>query len=549
MDEIRLPWPAWKIERLIGEGSFGKVYEISRMDPFGIEEHSALKIVRIPKNDSEITSMREEGFQEESIRRYNQQIRDSIIREYSVLMQLKGHRSVVRCDDCESVPHENDIGWDMFIRMELLTPLTSVMMERNLSENEILRLGEDMCRALIACEENGIIHCDIKPGNILLNQYGDFKLGDFGIARTMDSTYDGRRYGTYNYMAPEVYHKLEYGPAADIYSLGMVMHYLLNNYRRPFAPMDEPTSYQEQTESNVRRLHGKEPIPDPVRGNEKLKQAVRKACAYEPMDRFQTAEEFLEALQFSANDVEEKNAENRDEMVLSPDEMGQEDFDWELFENTVEEFDCSEPEEQSESGEGSPSENTQVSVIYTVKLYEFRRKTQGFEDHLAQQLIQFVKNDFPTEPPVPYELALQLHNGKPWAQWKPEQSDCIEFLEEEEVIRSVIITEEIDPEFDSGEYIDSVSELFLVDMLDDTYHWGKDEETDREKAFSVLSDNKHMSEESRCFSERYRVCAFQAYSTRIAFWYDHYSEKLEIYNRGGREIVRTIGTYGENGIQ
>lgn len=309
MDEIRLPWADWKIDRYLGHGFWGKVYEISRTDPSGTVERAALIIISIPLYEGDITYMMEEGADEESIRQYNQGILDNVLKAYSALMQLKGQRGIVRCDDCESVPHENGIGWDVYIRMELLIPLTSVVTEKSLSEEEILHLGEDLCCALIACEEKNFIHHDVKPGNTFLNKNGECKLGDFWIERNKDSTIQG----DYYYMAPEFCKSQEYGPTADSYSLGMIMYWLLNNYRRPFIPGDRFPSFQERWEANSKRINGKEPIPDPVRGNEKLKQVVLKACSYEPENRFQTAAEFLEALHSAAEDMEQRNEEKLDE--------------------------------------------------------------------------------------------------------------------------------------------------------------------------------------------------------------------------------------------
>ena len=94
-----------------------------------------------------------------------------------------------------------------------------------------------MCNALELCEKRGIIHRDIKPDNIFINDNGDYKLGDFGVARQLEksSTFMSRR-GNQAYMAPEVYKGEWYGEKADIYSLGLVLYRLLNNSRIPFMP-------------------------------------------------------------------------------------------------------------------------------------------------------------------------------------------------------------------------------------------------------------------------------------------------------------------------
>src|SRR5699024_1224641 len=80
------------------------------------------------------------------------------------------------------------IGWEAYIRMELLKNLNEYRAGRTLSREEIVRLGKDICQALICCEKNQIIHRDIKPSNIFVDFYGQFKLGDFGISRQMERT-------------------------------------------------------------------------------------------------------------------------------------------------------------------------------------------------------------------------------------------------------------------------------------------------------------------------------------------------------------------------
>ena len=88
-----------------------------------------------------------------------------------------------------------------------------------------------------------MIHRDIKPQNIFITSKGDYKLGDFGVARTMEKTMSGMsKKGTYNYMAPEVYHRVNTGLVSDQYSLGLVLYWLLNEKRMPFLPLPPRSS-------------------------------------------------------------------------------------------------------------------------------------------------------------------------------------------------------------------------------------------------------------------------------------------------------------------
>ena len=139
------------------------------------------------------------------------------------MSKLKGNSNIVSYEDHMVVPHENDPGWDILIRMELLTPLNKHYSENGMTKTDVILLGIDMCRALEVCKRNNIVHRDIKPENIFVSVNGDYKLGDFGVAKSMENANNSfSKKGTCFYMAPEVYDGRKYDARADIYSLGMV---------------------------------------------------------------------------------------------------------------------------------------------------------------------------------------------------------------------------------------------------------------------------------------------------------------------------------------
>ncbi len=288
-------WPGWETIRIIGRGSFGAVYEIRR-DVFGHTEKAALKVISIPQNSGDIEELYNDGYDKSSItQRFESYLRD-IVREYSLMAEMKGHTNVVYCDDLRYVQHDDGMGWDIYIKMELLTPLTKAL-NRNITEGQVLKLALDMCNALILCKNKNIIHRDIKPQNIFVSEDGHYKLGDFGIAKTAERTTSGTKTGTYKYMAPEVYNNQPYGTAADIYSLGLVLYWLLNERRTPFVPLPPrvPTSAEEDL-ARSRRFSG-EKIPAPARGSAALKRIVLKACAYDPRDRYASAADMKQELE------------------------------------------------------------------------------------------------------------------------------------------------------------------------------------------------------------------------------------------------------------
>lgn len=186
--------------------------------------------------------------------------------------------------------------------MQLLTPLNKMLINEDnkavfLPENEIIDLGIDICSALEICEKHKIIHRDIKVDNIFVSANGDYKLGDFGIAKQLEATQgEMSKKGTMMYMAPEVFKGENYNNTVDIYSLGIVMYRLFNKNRAPFFPQyPNPIKFSDKETANAQRLNGAELHAIPGL-NDKLMAVLRKACAFKAEDRYQSAAEFKIAL-------------------------------------------------------------------------------------------------------------------------------------------------------------------------------------------------------------------------------------------------------------
>ena len=152
-----------------------------------------------------------------------------------------------------------------FIVMERVdgVNLKTFMSRRTLTTADIVAIALQIAGALEAAHEKGIVHRDIKPGNVLINERGEVKVLDFGLARrfkTIDtdelglegSTIPGRPLGTANYMAPERILQLPLDPRSDLFSLGVVIYEMATG-RLPFAGASP-----SETVSNVL---DKDPVP------------------------------------------------------------------------------------------------------------------------------------------------------------------------------------------------------------------------------------------------------------------------------------------------
>ena len=287
----------WLITGKIGEGATGKVFEIEKNDSM-IQAKSALKVIRIPKSASDVREIMSEGMDEMSVTQYFREFVDEILREIKIMVSLKDHPNIVAYEDHSVIAHEDGVGWDILIKMELLTPLSDWLFENPVDEDTVIRLGCEISSALAYAIDSGLVHRDVKPENIFVDHMGRFKLGDFGIARTIEKTTGGlSKKGTENYMAPEVYLGKPYNEQIDIYSLGIVLYRLMNNNRLPFyPPITEKISFSDREAALTKRIQG-EPIPAPCNGSKEFQAIILKACEYLPENRYESMHELYNALQ------------------------------------------------------------------------------------------------------------------------------------------------------------------------------------------------------------------------------------------------------------
>ena len=195
---------------LIGEGGSAAVFRASRPAGSG-EQQVALKLLRAGR------------FSSDGERRFR--------REQAILAQLT-HPHVARL-----IEGGVDASGVSYIAMELVDgePVTVAAASRALDLKARLALFVDLCAAIDAAHASLIVHCDLKPSNVLVDRNGTLKVLDFGIARLIDASHDGDVTRTIaltpDYAAPEQY---AIGPpkvSVDIYALGVLLGELLTGQR------------------------------------------------------------------------------------------------------------------------------------------------------------------------------------------------------------------------------------------------------------------------------------------------------------------------------
>ena len=289
----------WKIEKDLGKGAYGQVYEIYWEDGLGGRATSALKFMHIP-SDEALAEQKAIQPDMEAVRKFFLRKVDKITNEIRILQQCKGHSNIVSYEDHLIVENagEDEIGWDILIRMELLYPLKTHLSGAGASQYDVICLWRDISNALIYCEEQGIVHRDIKPANILISKTGNYKLSDFGIARqNLQSDETGTFIGTPRFMAPEVYLRQRYDKRADYYSLGLVIYNFLNKGRLPFYPPASKILEDEDIrKADDRRLSG-EKVPRIDNVSKEINKVLQKALEFEQKKRYQSAREMYNVVQ------------------------------------------------------------------------------------------------------------------------------------------------------------------------------------------------------------------------------------------------------------
>lgn len=291
---IHLPtWPGWETVRMLGSGTCGTVYEIRPTgDTAGTR--AAMKVIRVPQSEQDLRPYLDSGCDPAAIQAIFRRQADEIVSCMRAATPLGDcpHAAVVQ--EHKIVAQESGLGWEILLRMPLLTPATEYFVSHGMTEQSICRLGTELCDALDAAAAHGIRHGNIKPQNIFVNDQGAFVLSDFGTATAAEILTCKANSDTLGFMAPEVYHAERTAANADIYSLGLVLYWLLNDCHLPF--LTKGASDAEAVAQAQELRFRAQPLPLPEHGRESVKYTVLAACEYDPAVRFTSAKAFRTAL-------------------------------------------------------------------------------------------------------------------------------------------------------------------------------------------------------------------------------------------------------------
>ena len=260
----------YEVKEVLGAGGMGVVYRALDRE---LQEPVAIKTLRP-----------EAMLDASALERFKQEIR---------LARKIAHRNVVRTYDL------GELNGMYYLTMEYVegTPLKRLIESRGkLPLPVTLTVGKQLCRALEVAHQEGIIHRDIKPQNMVVEPSGFLKVMDFGIARLVNPpkgkglTEAGTSIGTPDYMSPEQLSGADLDARSDLYSAGVVL----------FECATGTLPFEAETTWALVAKHLEEPVPDPRTRNadipEPLAGVILKAMEKAPEQRYRTAGELYDAL-------------------------------------------------------------------------------------------------------------------------------------------------------------------------------------------------------------------------------------------------------------
>lgn len=245
-------------------------------------------------------------------------IRQRALHEIRMMIRTAGGPGVMPLLDGEETDPDS-----VWLLMPCLKTLSERIAEEDFHAADAIRMVIDVCETLAYCQSCGVLHLDVQPKNLYLDEKGRTVLGDFGTALTVEEAAQQQSpRGTLAYMAPEVYREGRVSLQSDLYSLGLVLYGLFNEHRLPFM-----TTFGDEDTAVYKRLAGTElPVCAAARNagpaGERLMAVIRRMCAFRPEDRYPDAssckDDLLTLLPW-ADSLHRRPASDRRGIIAQPD--------------------------------------------------------------------------------------------------------------------------------------------------------------------------------------------------------------------------------------
>jgi eukaryotic-like serine/threonine-protein kinase len=272
-------WGYFQIQEHISTGGMAEVYRV-----IGGEDGTS-QVAKVVRSDY----IMDEAHRDRYVSFFRQEV------DIHARMQ---HPQIVRCYE-NHVDHQPPGMVLQYVPGEDLRSIINGLNGQAMENSAVLQVIQQISAALMYLHQQGFCHCDLKPGNILRAEDGNYYLTDFGVAQPMG--HSGIPKGTWYCMAPEQFEQGMITPHTDVYSLGMTVYELVTGGFRPFADRtrDSENTGASSSDSGRDKQHYVDP-PPPSHFNpairDEVNQVIMKALAKRPEDRQATPDILVQQL-------------------------------------------------------------------------------------------------------------------------------------------------------------------------------------------------------------------------------------------------------------
>ena len=303
---VKLPenLKSWKVISRLSENNNNELYKISKKEYDGTTVSANLRYITLSGDE------------------YTSENVDFITEEAAFLKGISKSDDRYNYIDVVVVNTPAKEKLELFIITEDLKSLSEVLESKSFDENEIIDFGIQMSAILEKLESSSIYHGNLSTDNIYITSDNKYKIGGFSDFESQISNF--------SFVAPEIYNKDNADFTTDIYSLGLIMYYMSNNYTLPFE------SEKVLKEDAIKmRLEGKS-VTAPVHGSEKLKSVIVIACQPNNENRWKNAGNIKNAL----TSIKSESVDSKPEDLIIPETTDFEgnvfeEYDYEEYDNTA----------------------------------------------------------------------------------------------------------------------------------------------------------------------------------------------------------------------
>lgn len=306
--DIKKILPEWTLSYILSEKRGEKLYQAEKTSG-DVTKFSAIRVISIPADVDESNKLRTEFPQEDEFKKH---IAGMVKRKKEELQFLRGFCSkpgIVSMREIYDISDSEETSYMLIARYDYIETLDSYIRSNGLTIGAALRMGIDICKGLENVRKLNLVHGNVRPENIYVNDNGRFKLGGFDIDIIENrKNFNSDDISSLRYASPEACTGGKKVFCSDVYSLGMVLYGLLNGGKLPFE-----NEYSQEKALEM-RLSGKE-LPRPTYNAGKLTDIVMKACSFETKDRYVTPYYMRKALEEVFVELQQAVVENKADLI------------------------------------------------------------------------------------------------------------------------------------------------------------------------------------------------------------------------------------------